>query len=243
MVILSIASGTDVGQMLQWLVKYCSPEMDRLAEEAEDVRRFFTTGSTLPLIGLDVHPQVPHDFTVDSVADSEDGIASAAALDIDKDTDLDITFGDGTNPVEHDALIHPAGYDVDGNAESRAGSPSGVADEVGSPLTPPPDSGDESERKSQQELPPPPDRPLSPKPAKHSGRVVKPPKRFTSGATLTQAPSKAVSKKRKSEPPATPEITNTQEQVSQDTLFWADTIAFHSAAVSPRLHFPEQVKC
>lgn len=157
----------------------------------------------------------------------------------------DGSFGDGSFSDELDGggeMPSAPGFTlgtVDGFEPNTdiGGATSSLGYDPGSPLTIPSDSEEESESGDNVDNREPtrsPQRPLTTPHVKSSSRPTKPPKIFTSGTTLTQAPSK----KRKTERQATPVISDTKEPISPGSLFWTSTFDFYSAAVSTSGYLP-----
>lgn len=247
-VIMAIADGGDVVDQLRLLVAYCSPDMDRLAFEASGVQGYF--GNEPLAIQADVHelgaPEPDESVEARSQPEST-GLTMEDTMDVDN---AGIAFDDGylgnefaasgvsdageQNLVVGDSLQH--NIDIQ---EPKAG---GVPSFPGSPLTIPSDSEESSEDEDDVQDNESPTSAPAPAPVeklKFSTRVIKPPKIFTSGATLTQ-PS---TKKRKMEREALPEMSEADVPMSPETLFWNSTFNFYSAAVSAWRHAPLPTKC
>lgn len=235
-VLMNVAEGADVTDQLQLLVAYCAPDMDRLASEGDGVKEFFKRGSVQE-IGATISPEI---MGLESQAESPRNHTEEPPAEGPQHN----TFGEGwlgdepdsTGEMHNASGLNPAvGDGVEPNTDLGAAAASGLESGFGSPLSILSDSEDDSESSLEHgEHPLSPHLPLTPTNVKFSSRVVKPPKIFTSGATLTKAPSK----KRKTERETTPEITDTNEPISPGTLFWTSTLEFHSAAASPPRHLP-----
>lgn len=271
--IAGIADGQEASAALQWLVHYCSPEIDRLAANADGVHDFFTNGSmtekgTVSNVTAQGTAQGPAQGQnsntaqlqeVDPTADSNTDLAMVDVSDLDDM--LDFTMDDylpgmegvetiftpavssthAENDVSLPSLLAPPRTVEEAPpspppASPRAPLPSPptspkqfgtpLATSIGSPLSPL-TSSDDSDETSESEV----ESELSTLPVtqtgKSSGRVVRPPPVFTSGVTLTHAPSK----KRKLAHEAKPFLTLPEVATKREDLFWTSAMTYVTAAV------------
>lgn len=234
--VTSIMDGQDVTTALQWLVTFSSPEMDLLRVNATGVQEFFANGMSvedeemteigalgnddvggpeIDVVGEQTKSPGEGGETSNKGSPEAPGPVEGGTEETDRtqqkptaSPEPDMQMGLGSGPEYFEPDFTPT-------SPQAAGSPL-------SDLT----ISDEDQLEDQPPLHP--AAPLALPVQKASGRVIKVPLKFTSGATLTPGPSK----KRKLETEAIPPTILPSASTNHETLFWSTTFAWYSAVVS-----------
>lgn len=234
--IMSIVEGHDVVEALRWLVTYSGREMDLLQINAAGVEKFFANGMSVEdehipevaalgndeVLGITGQPEgmdLQEISTGDEPGTSNKGspYLPAPAEGIAEEADRMEKNPTASTEADIQMALEP------GSDFFEPNSPPTFSRSASSPL--PELSETEEEDVADQSL-----LDLAGHAAwpamKSSGRVIKVPKKFTSGTTLTLGPPK----KRKREA-ASPEAMPPSTSTDHETLFWDSTFAWYSAAV------------
>lgn len=222
--ILCIAAGQEASFALQWLVHYCSHEMDALQAKSDDVYGFFANGvlDDKAVGPVDAEPSLAELMETNSSpheaqAPLDDVVSDAGDAEAPPEPAEAIQELNASSPHVHSEPQSPT--------SSLPNSPIHAADK--SPLSSLSDLSLSDEDESGSEPEPLASTNLTPVIVKSSTRVIKPPKIFTSGIALTQAPSK----KRKLETEAPGPIPSPLVSTKQEDFFWNSAFTYVSAAV------------
>lgn len=246
-VIMGIALGQDSSELLKWFVQSSAHQFENLQVNAENIGKYFLNGT----VGPQVNPNVD-DEAQSSVQESGDPIPAPGE-------DVDMLGGQATEPEPHPSTpaTHPESGPSSPNPNDIVPTPP-VATVVRGRSTSPMDSTDDhrpgagppaDEEVVSQTMPAPArsgsssplselseredeDAALTLPEVRSSGRTVKTPGRFTSGAALTKAAAPPT-KKRKLQP-SREELAPGPVTVAmkEEELYWETAIAHISAAVS-----------
>lgn len=226
--IMGIAAGNDASAALQWLVQYCSPDMEGLQDNSDAIATFFN--NTLPpgtVSATSPAPQLDDAFVAETIDTSMDMDMELYSSDYplpDGDSDLGVTE-QSPPPPPSTAPVAPS--DRSPSPQTTPNSPARSESPL-SELTSSDSDTAEDETVFEEAAAPAAQR------IKSSTREIKPPKIYTSGASLTHAPAV---KKRKLEIEAPTLPGMPPLSVKRETLFWTSAFDYVSAAVSFRHGF------
>lgn len=232
--IVGIAAGNEASSALQWLVHYCSHDMDILGANSDAISAFFANTAPSETIST------PASTSPDDAGFGADLIGTVDDVDMETEPfEPPLTNGNsGAEPMEEIAPSRPPSPNI--ATHEDVSSPQDIPSPPMDPAEP--DSAErprsespltdldtsegnatEDESESEDHIAP------AGQIVKSSGRVIKPPQIYTSGVTLTPAPA---AKKRKLEIeaaalPGTPPLS-----VKRESLFWTSAFGYVSAAVS-----------